>query len=102
MAEMTSQRNKVFMKMMSDAGSRMSDLVRWPESEATKAAADEAIRAFSKELRECGYPHGIIYLLTLQVASIAYHDAIPGNGDVKIQSLRAAWIKMADLLCRDK
>ena len=101
MAEIISQRNKTLMDMVSTAGGRMADLVRWPESAATKDAAESAIKALRKELRECGYPHGLVYLMTMQVASIAYNDALSGDVAIQAKSLKAAWIKIGDLLHND-
>ena len=101
MAEITSQRNKTLMDMIGTTGGRMADMVRWPESAATKDAAEIAIKTLRKELRESAYPHGIVYLMMMQVASIAYNDAIAGEQQIQAKSLKAAWLKIGDLIYKD-
>ena len=95
MAEITSQRNVTLMDLVSQVGSDIGALVRWPDSEATRTTADNSINLLRKAFRESGYPHAFLYMAMLQIAADAYSESVH---DCKSQSLKQAWIKIADLL----
>ena len=86
--------------MISDVGSKVSDLARWPDSEATKATDDNSIKLLRKAFAESGYPHAFLYMGMLQIAADVYSENVY-RSEIKPQALKQAWIKIADLLCRD-
>ena len=97
MAEIVSQRNVTVMNMISEVGGDLADLVRWPDSDATKTTADNSIKLLKKALKDAGYPHHFTYMAMVQIAFMAYSDAL-NHKNVSTQSLRQAWIKAADIL----
>jgi hypothetical protein len=52
--EISSSRNVNLMQMISDVGGNVADLARWPDSEATKATADNSIKLLRKAFAESG------------------------------------------------
>ena len=99
--EISSSRNVTLMQMISDVGSKVADLARWPDSEATRTTADNSIKLLRKVFAESGYPHAFLYMGMLQIAADVYSENVY-RSDMKPQALKQAWIKIADLLYKDK
>jgi hypothetical protein len=99
-AEITSQRNTTLMRTISDVAGDIADLAAWPNSDATKVTASNSIKLLREELRGMGYPHGILYMAMVQIASSAYLETC-NREHVTAQSLKQAWIKIGDILSKD-
>ena len=97
--EVNSTRNVTLLQMIASVGADISDLARWPDSEATKTTADNSIKVLRKAFQESGYPHAFLYMAMIQIAGDAYMENRQGTTP---QSLKQAWIKIGDLLHRDK
>jgi len=97
MAEVTSSRNVTIVKLIDSTGNRLADLARWPDSEATQLAADNAIKLLKKALKESAYPHSFTYMAMVQVAFTLYTDTV-NREHVTTENLKRAWIKVADIL----
>jgi hypothetical protein len=100
MAEVTSQRNLELFKKIEEVASDLASLIRWPESEATKMTADNAIKELRKQFKESAYPHAVTYMAMTHIAQVAYGDVVGNRGpEIKMQAIKTAWIKIGDLLC---
>lgn len=99
-SEITSVRNVKLAGLIAEVGGDIADLVAWPDSEATKLTADNSIKLLRKAFKEAGYPHNFLYMAMLQIAADAYSETV-NRDNIRVQSLKAAWIKIADLLQKD-
>ena len=108
--EISSHRNVTLMSLIGEVGGHVADLVRWPDSQATKTTLDNSMTLLRKAFKENGYPHAFTYMAMLQIASDAYSHCAGDvacaretvNGDVRPQALKQAWIKIGDLLYKEK
>jgi hypothetical protein len=93
---METSRNLTLAKLVAEAGEKMGNLAKWPESEATKEEADHVVKVLRKTFREDSYPRAFLYLAMCQIAHGMWSDTV--NRDVKAAGLRNAWMKIGELL----
>lgn len=82
--------------LIGETGSQLGDLARWPDSEATREGATNTIKLLRKSFKEDSYPRIFLYLTMCHIAHDLYGSA--DNRDVKNAGLKAAWLKLAELL----
>ena len=93
---MESQRNVTLTRLIDEASNKLSDLAKWPDSEATKTSVDNAIKVLRKSFKEESYPRAFLYLSACHMAHSIWADTV--NRDVKNVGLKAAWMKIGELL----
>jgi hypothetical protein len=93
---MESERNTTLTKLIDDLSMRMGDLVKWPESQATREGVDTTMKALRKAFKADSYPRVFLYFIMLEIAHAMYFET--ANRDIKFADLKAAWIRLAELL----
>ena len=93
---MESQRNVTLTRLIDDATNKLDDLAKWPESQATRDAVENAIKILRKTFKEESYPRAFLYLACCHMAHSIWADTY--NRDVKNAGLKAAWMKIGELL----
>ena len=94
---MESQRTIKLTTLLADAASHLSDLARWPESEATRETCTNTIKTLRKAFKEDSYPRAFLYLSACHLAHEIYGNLDARQGDPKTAGLKAAWLKLAEL-----
>lgn len=93
---MASQRDLNFTKLIDRMASDLGNLVKWPDSEATKKEVELSTKALSKFIKADNYPDVIKYMVAVQIASGLFLEGV--NRDVKFVNYKLAWNKIAELL----
>jgi len=92
---MANQRSLNVTKLIDDCEARLSDLVKWPESEAIKKEVDVTVKALRKLFREDSYPDVFLYMTASKIATCLFFESV--NRDVKLTNYKLAWLKLSEL-----
>lgn len=94
---MQSQRSITVERLIDDLGDKLGDYAKWQgSSQVTIDDANAMIKQLRKTFKDDSYPRGFLWLAMCHIANAIYVHTI--NRDVKVEGLRAAWMKIGELL----